>query len=388
MTHGAAGPIRVGLIAYRDDPRLGGSLRVAQTLAQHLPKDQVAAQLLFAYGPPGPIASTVTIPVHCFQAPSAKHPSSWKQARAWIKAQPFDLLHFVDTVQWLYLATLGLPLKRVEHFHGRPILSAYHWRDRLAAIAHRSMSDAGIAITHGAKQGVAQAGLMSESRLHVVYNGVDLDYFSHLPNKNHARTALGLPHEAKLFGQVARLVQGNACLEILDVLKQLPDSWHAVLVGDGPLRVEIQQQANSRGLSGRVHFTGSLDDVRPAYAALDAVVLLSRYQPFCLMLAEAMACGVPVFGLQGEGEYAEPENPLITSENSSFFPRQNPHDFESMEPESSYSALAQAMQTKLKSKKQCDQMTQHAKHWVTTRFSAKSQAEVMLGVYQKVLASQ
>src|SRR5262245_45444898 len=64
----SARPIRVALVAYRDDPAAGGSLRVAETLAQFLPADEVEAHLVFAYGPPGPVAARVPVPVHCLGA--------------------------------------------------------------------------------------------------------------------------------------------------------------------------------------------------------------------------------------------------------------------------------------------------------------------------------
>jgi glycosyltransferase involved in cell wall biosynthesis len=299
----------------------------------------------------------------------------------------FDILHFVDAVQWIYLISLDLPGKRLDHFHGRPLLFGYSWPDRLWAVVHRCRSDAALAITHGAKRGVVRAGLLPARRLHVVYNGVDADFLRRLPSKPQARAQLELPQDAILFGQVARLAQGNACLEILDVLKKLPKCWHAVLVGDGPLRPVIEQQAKERGLSARLHLTGALDDVRPAYAALDAVVLLSRYQPFCLMLAEAMAAGVSVFGLRGQGEYAEPEQPLVTTENAIFIPRSNPHDLDSLEPEQTYAQLAEAMQRSWGNQTETRKRMARARAWVETHFSARKQAEDCTLIYQRLMVS-
>jgi glycosyltransferase involved in cell wall biosynthesis len=380
-------PIRVGLIVYRDDPRAGGTLRVAETIAQHLTSEKVDGHLIVAYGGSGAISRDAKVPVHFLNAESAKDWRAWRRTRQWLCAAKFDVLHFVDAVQWIYLISIDFPVKRLDHFHGRPLLFGYSWLDRISAILHRFRSDAAIAITHGAKRGVVNAGLMPPSRLQVVYNGVDADFFRQLPTKQQARAQLGLPQDAILFGQVARLASGNACLEILDVLKKLPRSWHAVLVGDGPLKPTIEQQAKERGLTPRVHFTGALDDVRPAYAALDAVVLLSRYQPFCLMLAEAMAAGVPVFGLRGQGEYAEPEQPLVTPENSVFIPRNNPRDLESLEPESTYTRLAELMQRGWANQIETKRKIADARCWIENHFSAKKQAENCARVYQQLMNS-
>jgi glycosyltransferase involved in cell wall biosynthesis len=194
-----------------------------------------------------------------------------------------------------------------------------------------------------------------------------------------------LPPDATLFGQVARLVDGNACLEIFDLLRHLPERWHAVFVGDGPLRSAIVDRARDLGVSNRVHLTGPLDDVRPAYAALDLVVLLSRYQPFCLMLAEAMAAGVPVAGLQGAGEYAEPEYPLITTDNAVFIRRQRPADFASREPDENYARLAHAMTALMDDTARRHRQIEHARDWVAARFSGESQGQACLAAYRRIL---
>lgn len=379
--------IRIGLVVYRDDPRAGGTLRVAETLAQHLPADQVECHLIVAYGGPGAISSTAKVPVQFLKASSSTDWRAWRRTRKWLIEAKFDILHFVDAVQWIYLISLDLQVKRLDHFHGRPLLFGYSWLDRIWAVVHRCRSDAAIAITHGAKRAVGRVGLMPSSRLHVVYNGVDAEFFRCLPSKKQARSQLALPQDAILLGQVARLAQGNACLEVLDVLKKLPKCWHAVLVGDGPLRPVIEQQAKERGLSSRLHLTGALNDVRPAYAALDAVVLLSRYQPFCLMLAEAMAAGVTVFGLRGLGEYAEPEQPLITGENALFIPRSNPHDLSSLEPEQTYAQLAAVMQRSWANQTENRKRIACARCWVETHFSARRQAEDCTRIYQQLMDS-
>jgi len=297
----------------------------------------------------------------------------------------FDLIHFLELVHWLYLATWGLPAKRVVHFHGRPELHAYAGRHRALMSLHRLGTDAAVAISHGARRALGRTGWLPPSAVFVVHNAVNLEYFNDLPSLKQARIELGLPPDATLFGMVARLVTGNACLEVFDVLRHLPDSWHVVLVGDGPLRPLIAERAKALGVAARVHLTGALGDVRPAYAALDFVVLLSRYQPFCLMLAEAMAAGVPVTGLQGAGEYAEPEYPLITNSNATFIRREHPEDYDSREPDENYAKLARAMvQLHGDSARRATQVAR-AKEWVGERFSGESQGRVCLEVYRRIL---
>jgi glycosyltransferase involved in cell wall biosynthesis len=66
-----------------------------------------------------------------------------------------------------------------------------------------------------------------------------------------------------------------------------------IIVGDGPLREELCEQALALGLSGHVLFEGFQRDVRPYLQAADAFVLSSATEGMPLSLLEAMACGLP-----------------------------------------------------------------------------------------------
>jgi glycosyltransferase involved in cell wall biosynthesis len=70
-----------------------------------------------------------------------------------------------------------------------------------------------------------------------------------------------------------------------------------VIVGDGPLRAELEREAASIGASGRVVFLGEIhDDLINYYHASDVFALPSceRSEAFGIVQLEAMACGVPV----------------------------------------------------------------------------------------------
>jgi glycosyltransferase involved in cell wall biosynthesis len=66
-----------------------------------------------------------------------------------------------------------------------------------------------------------------------------------------------------------------------------------VIVGDGPLKEKLRQQANSLGLWGYVYFEGFHKDVRPYLQAGSAFILTSYLEGLPLSVLEAMACGLP-----------------------------------------------------------------------------------------------
>ncbi|MGB6597910.1 MAG: glycosyltransferase [Candidatus Acidiferrum sp.] len=69
-----------------------------------------------------------------------------------------------------------------------------------------------------------------------------------------------------------------------------------VIAGDGPLRSELESQASSLGIAPRVRFLGFVNQSQlPAvYTGADLMVLPSEYEPFAVVVNEAMCCGCPV----------------------------------------------------------------------------------------------
>lgn len=69
-----------------------------------------------------------------------------------------------------------------------------------------------------------------------------------------------------------------------------------VIAGDGPLRAELESQAGDLGIEKRVRFLGFVNQSQlPAvYTSVNLMVLSSEYEPFAVVVNEAMCCGCPV----------------------------------------------------------------------------------------------
>jgi glycosyltransferase involved in cell wall biosynthesis len=77
---------------------------------------------------------------------------------------------------------------------------------------------------------------------------------------------------------------------------------HLLVVGDGPMRGDLERQAHAVGIAGRVTFAGSVGhEIAEYYRAADVLVLPSEIEAFPLVLLEAMATGLPVISTSVPG---------------------------------------------------------------------------------------
>lgn len=129
-------------------------------------------------------------------------------------------------------------------------------------------------------------------RVQVLANGVDLARFG-VADREQVRAALGLRPTETVIGSVGRLVPVKNYPLLLQAFAALQNSDAVlVLVGAGPERASLEQQAQALGIAPRVRFLGHRDDVTQLMAAFDVFVLPSLNEGMSNTLLEAMASGV------------------------------------------------------------------------------------------------
>ncbi|MCC6405923.1 MAG: glycosyltransferase [Planctomycetes bacterium] len=132
--------------------------------------------------------------------------------------------------------------------------------------------------------------------VHFVPNGIDLERFAPAPRNSALRRELGIPDAAFVVGGVGHLRAEKNFARLLDAAARARDrvDVHVLLLGDGPMRAELERLAARPELAGRVHFAGYHADPRAHYRAMDAFAISSDTEQQPLALLEAMACGLPV----------------------------------------------------------------------------------------------
>ena len=102
----------------------------------------------------------------------------------------------------------------------------------------------------------------------------------------------------RIILSVGRLVPYKGFRYLVDALGRLPDAYHLVIGGTGPLRDELEAQIRENGLDSRVTLLGYVpsEDLPSWFGACDLFVLSSvmKTEAFGIVLIEAMSCGKPV----------------------------------------------------------------------------------------------
>lgn len=136
-------------------------------------------------------------------------------------------------------------------------------------------------------------------KLHLIANGIDTRRFAPAPDSGPAfRKRLGIPANAFVAGIPARIDPIKDHATFLRAAAQAAghiDGLHLLVVGraEQGQATALRRTADALGLSARITFAGSVDDMTTAYNAMDACVLCSVSEGFPNALAEAMACGTP-----------------------------------------------------------------------------------------------
>jgi glycosyltransferase involved in cell wall biosynthesis len=172
-----------------------------------------------------------------------------------------------------------------------------------------------VAVSKNIKQQLVDIGVPKE-RIQVILNGVDLQELS--PGHDADRSKLGLPEGASLALFVGDITTNRKNLDtVLQALVQVPQ-LHLAVVG-ATERSPYPRMAAKLELDERVHFLGYRHDIPEIMRSVDLFVFPSRYEPFGMVVSEAMASGLPVItaATTGAAEIVTPDCGIVltNSEN-------------------------------------------------------------------------
>jgi glycosyltransferase involved in cell wall biosynthesis len=261
-------------------------------------------------------------------------------------------------------------------------LSRYKWLLKPKRYVHNllyrltsPLIDGFVAVSEEVERAMVEIIGPIQDKITVICNGVDVRRYRESIGKAPVRSQLGLEVSTRLIAVVATLKEekGHRYLieAMVSIVPQYPDV-HALVIGDGRLRQELQAQVERLKLCDHIHFLGNRHDVPGLLAASDLFVLPSLWEGLAMALLEAMAAGLPIVATEVSGTVEV----MVPDETGILVPPGNA------------TKLAEAIKLLLHDPERGRAMGAAARRRVEAGFSARKQADDHLVLYRRLLSGR
>ena len=196
-------------------------------------------------------------------------------------------------------------LPAILHEHAN--LTDTPWFQKAADRALEPFTDIAIAVSRSTADFVINARLVPARKVKVVYLGAPVDEFSRARSAEDVaavRRSIGLAPDDFTIGTVTRLHDSKGNEFLVDAARMVLDARPQArfyLVGEGPLRADLEAQARRLNLADRFVFAGFAGDVAGMLAAFDLSVFPSLWEGTPLTAFEALAAGKAIVATDADG---------------------------------------------------------------------------------------
>ncbi len=307
------------------------------------------------------------------------HTHTWYVSMAGFLAKKLYRIPFVMTTHSLE------PMRawKAEQLGSGYALSS--WMERTAILD----ADAVIAVSNGTKEDVLRSYPIPPERLHVIYNGIDLNEYRKTSGTS-ALIAHGVDPSVPYVLFVGRITRQKGVTHLVDAIQYMPPGTQVVLCAGAPdtpeiaaemrYKVEQARQKNPRVLW--IEKMLSRPEAVQLYSHARVFCCPSVYEPFGIINLEAMACEAPVVAsatggikevvVDGETGYLVP----FVQEPDSGFP---------IDPERFARDLGQKVSELLNDPEKCRRFGQAGRKRVEEKFSWPSIANQTIALYQGLI---
>ena len=272
----------------------GGISVHVQNISQRLARKHNVTVYATNYGarfPKYEVRNRVKVERFRCYAPGNAYFFSWEMLLRFRKVE-FDVVHGHGYHAFpLHLSTLAKGKKFIvtTHFHGTghsPFRSCLI--RLLKRFGERTLrkADKIIVVSEFERSLITRYFKINSEKVIVIPNGVNFSEFSGLKRRNHDFRSI-------LF--VGYLTSYKGAQYLVEVLPKLANDVVLEIVGNGPLKPFLEKRAKELNVYDRIRFYHNLKrrELLQKYADADLFVLLSRYEAYSLVVAEALAAGTP-----------------------------------------------------------------------------------------------
>ena len=259
----------------------------------------------------------------------------------------------------------GVPIRVISRRVDFPLRDNFFSR-----LKYRKNVDVIIAISRGVKKVLEDSGIDS-SLIKVIPSGTDFSVFSEEGKSDYLRRELGLAEDDFLVGIVAHLADHKGhkyLIKATKILREEAPRIKVIIVGEGPLRMELDKLTKDIRVEDMVFFLGFRADIPQILASLDLFVLSSYLEGMGSSILDAMACRLPVVATKVGGI---PE--VVTHEKTGLL----------VTPQRPKS-LADAILRLYRDRELASRLGDKGFEIVQRKFSAESMAQKIIRVYEHV----
>ena len=228
-----------------------------------------------------------------------------------VRAHDLDILHCHYAIPHATSAWIAKEMLQREHGRDIRVVTTLHGTDitivgqdpSFHAITKFSIerSDGLTAVSHYLRDETQRAFGCSGRGIEVIHNFIDPAVYERSRYQPALRNEFGA--DRKILMHVSNFRPVKRVRDVVRIFARVREEIPSVLVmvGDGPDRVDAQEEALRLGVERDVHFLGKIDLVAPLLAEADLFLLPTQSESFGLSALEALASGVPVVGSRAGG---------------------------------------------------------------------------------------
>lgn len=264
--------------------------------------------------------SKLPLQIKCLGADSRLDSTAWREFYSELK-QGYDLVHthhnFSGSIARILAKIQRIPIVNTEHRNHKSFTTLQN----LVNASTLPLADKIIANSCTTLNSFRWYEKLSinDKKLRVIYNGVDVELI-----REHLNSTTRPKNDTTVricsVGRMVPVKNQSTLLHAFDTLVDDQSNAELILIGNGPLRDDLESLAHDLNINERVQFTGNIprNHVYRYFAQSDIFTMSSHSEGFCVAAVEAMAAGLPVVvsdipvfhEVVGDcGEYADPDNP-------------------------------------------------------------------------------
>ncbi|MDQ2842614.1 MAG: glycosyltransferase family 4 protein, partial [Acidobacteriota bacterium] len=259
------------------------------------------------------------------------------------------------------------------------------WMERTAILD----ADAVIAVSNGTKEDILRSYPVAPERVHVIYNGIDLDEYRR-KSSTAALEKYGVDKRSPYVLFVGRITRQKGVTHLVDAIRYLPADTQVVLCAGAPDTPEIaaemrQKVEESRSHNPRVLWIErmvSKPEVIELYSHAQVFCCPSVYEPFGIINLEAMACEAPVVASATGGI----KEVVVDRETGYLVPfEEDPTTSFPIYPERFARDLASKISSLLSDPAKCQRFGQAGRRRVEQKFSWSAIADQTIDLYRRLI---